>query len=183
MIYSILLERYRGNNMKKGLLVAAVAALTFALAAPVAVYADGSSTTSDVSITITDAAIDGIKVGDSASVVNAAWGTSFDTSLVVVFTGDAHLTPTGATAPTPAITETFAASLWNGTVIAHKGKTVQSGASITLSSDDLSPVVVLGPASKVPNTGDSSNNILWISALVIALVCGGAAFAMRKSNA
>ena len=56
---------------------------------------------------------------------------------------------------------------------------------IKISSKDMSPVIVLKKVSesKVPNTGDSNNNVLWISALVIALVCGGAAFAMRKSNA
>ena len=178
--------------MKKGLLVAAVAALTFALAAPVAVLADEktqtpSSSKDDVTIVLEkkDQTKDGIKVGMTAAEVNTKWGTSFDTSLVVVWTGDAHLNPEDAAKPSPAIeSEPYAASTYGGTVIARKGASgVKSGASIKFNSDDLSPVIVLGPASKVPNTGDSNNNILWISALVIALVCGGAAFAMRKSNA
>ena len=177
--------------MKKGLLVAAVAALTFALAAPVAVFAEEakpSPSPSDVTIVLekTDQTIDGIKVGMTAAEVNTKWGTSFDTSLVVVWTGDAHLNPKDAAKPSPAIeSEPYAASTYGGTIIAHLGadKKVTSGASIKFNSDDLSPVIVLGPASKVPNTGDSNNNILWISALVIALVCGGASFAMRKSNA
>ena len=175
--------------MKKGFL-AALAALAIAIATPVTVFAtEGSSTTGDVSINITDAAVEGIKVGDPASVVNSAWGTNFDANLVVVFTGDAHLTPVGATKPSPAITAPFNASTFNGgTVIAHqssKDKSVTFGATITLSSDDLSPVVVLAPASssKVPNTGDSNSNALWIGALGLSVVLAGAAIFMRKRTA
>lgn len=177
--------------MKKGLLVAAVAALTFALAAPVTVLADDGDATATPSptvkaqIVITEDNTGEVKVGMTAAEVNTKWGTNFDANLVVVWTGDAHLVVTPADATfTGTVTQTFNASEHGGTVMAHQGKTgVKSGASIDLSSSDLSPVIYLAPASKVPNTGDSNNNILWIGALVVALVCGGAAFAMRKTNA
>ena len=168
--------------MKKGFL-AAVAALAIAIATPVTVFADKSSTTDDAQIVITETAeAGGIKKGMTAAEVNSAWGTNFDAGLVVVFTGDAHVTPEGATT---AADKTVAASTYGGTVIAHKGKTVQSGASITLKVADLSPVIVLGPASssKVPNTGDSNSNALWIGALGLSVVLAGVAIFMRKRTA
>ena len=168
--------------MKKGFL-AAVAALAIAIATPVTVFAT-ESPKGEIEITEQDGN-GGIKKGMTAAEVNTAWGTSFDSGLVVVFVGDAHVKPEGATTAPDA---TFAASSFGGTVIAHqssKDKAVKSGASITLSVSDLSPVIVLGPASssKVPNTGDSNSNALWIGALGLSVVLAGVAIFVRKRTA
>lgn len=173
--------------MKKGFL-AAVTAIALAFAAPVTALAvESPEPGPTIVLEKRDATTDGIKVGDSASVVNTKWGTSFDASLVVVWTGEAYLSPADGD-PTKADPMKVDASGLGGTVIAHKGaKGVTSGASITLVATDLSPVVVLGPASssgdKVPNTGDSNNNGLWIGALGLSVVLAGVAIFMRKRTA
>ena len=171
--------------MKKGLLVAAVAALTFALAAPVTVLAVDSPKGPSIEIT-KETEADGIKVGMTGEDVDKAWGTSIGPGYEVVFVGDAHVVGEGDAS---GLKLTVNASDFNGgeIFVHHKKKTGGNdvGATVTLYATDLSPVCTLKKVSdsKVPNTGDSNNNVLWISALVIALVCGGAAFAMRKTNA
>ena len=178
--------------MKKGFL-AALAALAVAVATPVTVFAEegtkpvDSSDTGKATIVLEqrDATTDGIKVGDSATVVNTKWGTSFDANLVVVWTGEAYLSPDKAD-PATALPLPVEASKLGGTVVAHYGKTgVVSGAKITLEASNLSPVIALGPASssKVPNTGDSNSNALWIGALGLSVVLAGAAIFMRKRTA
>lgn len=184
--------------MKKGLLVAAVAALTFALTAPLTVLAvDGEPTTTqsaekkyEVIISPVEIAA-GAKIGMKGNELTS-WPVTFGADYEVVFVGDARvIDKEGKVVPNantldPEVTGTFSASDYKGDIIAHYGTHgVDQGASVKISSKDMSPVIVLKKVSesKVPNTGDSNNNVLWISALVIALVCGGAAFAMRKSNA
>lgn len=177
--------------MKKGFL-AAVAALAIAIATPVTVHAvDGgtapSPTAKDGRILLVEQdGNGGIKKGMTAAEVNTAWGTSFDTSLVVVWVGNAYVDPEGATTADPIKP---AASEYGGTIIAHQsskeGKKVTSGPTITLTVDDLSPVIFLAPASssKVPNTGDSNSNALWIGALGLSVVLAGVAIFMRKRTA
>lgn len=170
--------------MKKGLLVAAVAALTFALAAPVTVLAVDSPAGPSIEIT-PETEADGIKVGMTGEDVDKAWGTNIGPGYQVVFVGDAHVVGEGDAS---GLTLTVNASDFNGgEIFVHHKKdgSNDSGATVTLKATDLSPVCTLKKVSdsKVPNTGDSNNNILWIGALVVALVCGGAAFAMRKTNA
>lgn len=170
--------------MKKGLLVAAVAALTFALAAPVTVLAVDSPAGPSIEIT-PETEADGIKVGMTGEDVDKAWGTNIGPGYQVVFVGDAHVVGTGDASGLEL--KVNASDFNGGEIFVHHKKTGGNdvGATVTLKATDLSPVCTLKKVSdsKVPNTGDSNNNILWIGALVVALVCGGAAFAMRKTNA
>lgn len=175
--------------MKKGLFLAAVAALTVALCSPMTVKAEGDSPTTGgdkgkIVITKQDGNGD-IYVGDTGKDVNEKWGAKVDESLVVIFVGDAHIDPEKATTADPA---EFKASKFGGTVIVHKGKTTEYGSSITLTVDDLSPVAVLAPKSskggkKSTNTADTSTNPIWAGALMISVLCAGAAVVMNKKNA
>ncbi len=175
--------------MKKGLFLAAVAALTVALCSPMTVKAEGNSPTTGGdkgTIVITEQdGNGGIYVGDTGKDVNEKWGAKVDESLVVVYVGDAHIDPKGATTADPA---TFKASKFGGTVIVHKGsKATVSGSSITLTVEDLSPVAVLAKKSsggkKSTNTADTSTNPIWAGALLISVLCAGAAVVMNKKNA
>ena len=181
--------------MKKGLLVAAVAALTFALAAPVTVFAvDGETNPSPdkdkYQIKIDDLSATGnadVKVGMTGEEVDKLWGSKIGPGYEVVFVGEAYVTPaTTDKTILASLTLDVKASDFKGDIFVHwkqNQTAVDQGATVKLVGTDLSPVCVVKKVSTVPNTGDSNNNVLWISALVIALVCGGAAFAMRKSNA
>lgn len=174
--------------MKKGFL-AALAALAIAIATPVTVFAEGegapSATTDKGQIVLVEQdGNGGIKKGMTGAEVNTAWKTTvFDANLVVVWVGDAHVTPDTATTADPL---KVAASEKGGTVVAHLGKKgITASDSITLTVDDLSPVIFLAPASssKVPNTGDSNSNALWIGALGLSVVLAGVAIFMRKRTA
>lgn len=176
--------------MKKGLFLAAVAALTVALCSPMTVKAEGDSPTTGGdkgTIVITEQDGNGdIYVGDTGKDVNEKWGAKVDESLVVIFVGDAHVDKKGATKVGPA---EFKASKFGGTVIVHKGsKATVYGSAITLTIDDLSPVAVLAPKSskggkKSTNTADTSTNPIWAGALMISVLCAGAAVVMNKKNA
>ena len=187
----VVYERRGRKKMKKGLFAAIAAVAALALCTPTTVSAANSP---DGQIVIEERnGNGGIKTGMTAKEVDAAWGTSIEkdygADLVVVYVGDAHVTPETATNVPD---KTVAASEYKGTVIAHKGKKTQVGKSITLKAADLSPVVVLGPADKktdgggkkdsTPRTGDT-NTALWGGMLVLSMLAAGAALAMKKSNA
>ena len=178
--------------MKKGLFTAVAAAITLAVASPIIVSAE-SADSPDGQIILEEVSENGgIKKGDSSKTVDEKWGTSIGDGYVVVWVGDAYVSPEGAK-NVPDLT--VAASKYGGTLIVHKGTSTVDGpaASITLKAGNLSPVVVLaktsssstgGDSSKKnsPNTGDSGN-ALWAGALIISVLCAGAAFAMNRRNA
>lgn len=179
--------------MKKGFI--AGAALALALAAPVTVFAEegaDSPTTGDAKIVIESRTENaGVKVGDTAAVVNEKWGTSIADGYVVVFVGEAYVTPAG----TPNVTLTVNASSFNGgEIFVHHKKDGSNdvNGTVTLNSNDLSPVCTLAKASggkttptdnSTANTGDSNNTGLWAGALIISALLAGAAFAINKRNA
>ena len=179
--------------MKKGLLTAAVAAIALAVASPLAINAE-SADSPDGQIVLEEVAENGgIKKGDSSTTVDEKWGTSIGAGYEVVWVGDAYVTPEGAKNVTSL---TVAASKYGGTLIVHKGTSTIDGpaASITLKADNLSPVIVLAKTSgssngsnngnkkNSPNTGDSGN-ALWAGALIISVLCAGAAIVMNRRNA
>lgn len=178
--------------MKKGFI--AGAALALAIAAPVTVFAEEgvpSSTTDDAKIVIESRTENaGVKVGDTAAVVNEKWGTSIADGYVVVFVGEAYVTPEGA----KDVTLTVSASSFNGgEIFVHHKKDGSNdvNATVTLNSNDLSPVAALAKASdssktddnSTANTGDSNNTGLWAGALIVSALLAGAAIVMNKRNA
>lgn len=184
--------------MKKGILAAAMA---LALCTPMTVFAEGEATPSPTeetpSIVITPKdGFDGYTVGMSGTDFDAKAGTNYGAGYSVVFVGDATLVPANAVLEKP-ITADFTAAQYGGDVIVHISSKsgVHAGASLTFSSDDLSPVIVLKavktddttpttPAKpSTPATGDNSHTGLWIGSLMIAVLCAGAALTMRKRNA
>ncbi len=177
--------------MKKGLLTAAVAAIALAVTSPLAVSAE-SADSPDGQIVLEEVAENGgIKKGDSSTTVDEKWGTSIGAGYEVVWVGDAYVTPEGAK-NVPSLT--VAASKYGGVLIVHKGTNKIDGpaASITLTADNLSPVVVLaktsgsnnggGSKKNSPNTSDNGN-ALWAGALIISVLCAGAAIIMNRKNA
>lgn len=135
----------------------------------------------------------GIRKGDSGEKVNEKWGTSIGKGYEVVFTGNAYLSSAEAK-NVPNLT--VSASKYGGVLIVHKGTSTIDGpaASITLKADNLSPVVVLAKKSSSSTGGDSSGkktspntsdsgNALWAGALLISVLCAGAAIVMNRRNA
>ncbi|MDO4413578.1 MAG: hypothetical protein Q4C20_00725 [Erysipelotrichaceae bacterium] len=184
--------------MNKGL-IAAAAALTFAVAAPVTVYAEEAKSPSadEAKIVIEERSENaGVKVGDTAAVVNAAWGTNIEDGYVVVFVGEAYVS--GETDKELTLTVN-AADFKGGQIFVHHKKDGSNdvGATVTLNSKDLSPVATLkrvdnGSTPATPstpagnntaNTGDSNKTGLWAGALVISALLAGAALVMNKRNA
>lgn len=180
--------------MKKGLL-AAVAALTLAVAAPVTVFAEETKSPSadDGKIVIEERSENaGVKVGDTAAVVNKAWGTNIEDGYVVVFVGEAYVTPEGYTGE---LTLTVKASDFKGgEIFVHHKKdgSNDTGATVTLNSKDLSPVATLKKVSNggsgktddsTANTGDTNKSGLWAGALVISALLAGAALVLNRRNA
>lgn len=180
--------------MKKGLIAAAMA---LTLCTPMTVLAEPSPTpTTPTIIIVEDDGFQGYKEGMTGTEFDAKAGTSYGAGYTVVFVGDARLNPADAVLE-KAITANFTAAQYGGDVIIHiSAKSgLHAGASLTLSSDDLSPIVVLKAVSSgeggqttpttptTPPTGDNSRTGLWLGSLMIAVLCAGAAFAMRKRNA
>ena len=182
--------------MKKGLLTAAAAAIALAIASPIAISAESADSPDGTIILEEVAENGGIKKGDSSTTVDEKWGTSIGAGYVVVWVGDAYVSPAGAK-NVPDLT--VSASKYGGVLIVHKGTSTIDGpaASITLKASNLSPVVVLaktgssstggdssGSGSKKtsPNTSDNGNAI-WAGALIISVLCAGAAIVMNRKNA
>lgn len=182
--------------MNKGF-IAAAAALTFAVAAPVTVFAEEtqSPTADEAKIVIEERSENaGVKVGDTAAVVNAAWGTNIEDGYVVTFVGEAYVS--GKTDKELTLTVN-AADFKGGQIFVHHKKDGSNdvGATVTLNSKDLSPVATLKkvdsgsttPATpagdNTANTGDSNKTGLWAGALVISALLAGAALVMNKRNA
>lgn len=179
--------------MKKGLLTAAAAAIALAIASPIAVSAESADSPNGQIILEEVAENGGIKKGDSSKTVDEKWGTSIGDGYVVVWVGDAYVSPEGAK-NVPNLT--VSASKYGGVLIVHKGTSTIDGpaASITLKADNLSPVVVLAKKSSSSTGGDSSGkktspntsdsgNALWAGALLISVLCAGAAIVMNRRNA
>ena len=181
--------------MNKGII--AGAAIALALTAPVTVFAEeaaASPSKDDARIVIEERSENaGVKVGDTAAVVNEKWGTSIADGYVVVFVGEAYVVPEGADVE---LTLTVnAADFKGGEIFVHHKNDGSNdvGATVTLNSKDLSPVATLkkvssGDAGKTTddstvNTGDSNNTGLWAGALVISALLAGAAIVMNKRNA
>ena len=179
--------------MKKGLLAAA-AALAFAVAAPVTVFAEEATSPSvdDGKIVIEERSENaGVKVGDTSAAVNKAWGTNIEDGYEVVFVGEAYVAPEGFKGE---LTLTVKASDFKGgeIFVHHKNDGSNDvGATVTLNSKDLSPVATLkkvsggsGAADKgTANTGDNNKSALWAGALVISALLAGAALVMNRRSA
>lgn len=180
--------------MKKGLLAAA-AALAFAVAAPVTVFAEEATSPSvdDGKIVIEERSENaGVKVGDTSAAVNKAWGTNIEDGYEVVFVGEAYVAPEGFKGE---VTLTVKASDFKGgeIFVHHKNDGSNDvGATVTLNSKDLSPVATLkkvsgggsGAADKgTANTGDNNKSALWAGALVISALLAGAALVMNRRSA
>ena len=198
--------------MKKGFL--AGAALALAVAAPVTVFAEDEKTTSadakDAKIVLqgpmdsNGAAVVGQSV---ATQLNEAWGLSLDAEYTIVWVGEAVVMENGEVVKNygPGLKLDVNAADKGGELIIHlkssDGK-AEVGTSLTLKSEDLSPVAVVkkipmggddggtetggnegGKAGGTPNTGDSNNTGLWTGALIVSALLAGAAFVMNKRNA
>lgn len=183
--------------MKKGFF-AAIAAAALLLLQPVTTVNAANSPDGTIVIEKKEGN-GGISTGMSAKEVDAAWGTSiakdYGENLTVLYVGDAYVSNANAkNVPDRKVAASELAA--GGTVIAHKGKSLQVGKSITLKASDLSPVIVLGstengggstepgnttPADKTPKTGDSTG--LWTGALLISLITACAAMKMKHSRA
>ncbi len=173
-----------------------VAALLLALSLPMTVFAEGS-VSGEIKIDPDNGYV--IKVNDKGSKVDEQLGTSLGDGYTVVFVGNAYVTPKGAT---NVPNKTVNASDYKGDVVIHvsgkTGKATAPAASVVLSADDLSPVIVLAKDSKdskttpsktsdggkkATNTADSSNMFVYGGLLVVALGAIAAVVTAKKRNA